>query len=1011
MLRYFVQHRLAANVLMCAMLIMGVMGMQKMPTQLMPDVSVPFVELNASWNGIPAQLVASEIITPLSELIKQNADVTQIYADASDGHAWLGVEFKLSSDMEKELSELQKTVNSFDWPNEVTVPQAQQVEFREQVGMVILAMPGDINSLRSIAQQAKDELIARGLAMVNIQGLPGSDVHWRPELSTWLNMNVQPNELLGSLRQQGSQLGAGVSQNQTLIAGDKVDSARELYNFTIGNQSIAQLHPFNDLSDRPAVLIVDGNPAVILEISRSDNLGTVEAGNIIKAWQADFSAQHGDNIYVSSFADTADFVQGHLDLLTSNALLGLVLVLLTLFVLLNSRVAFWTAAGIPVAIIGTLGLLYAFGGSLNILSIFALLIALGIVVDDAIVVSEETLTLKESGMSAADAAVAGVKRMFMPVTAAALTSVAAFSPLLFLPGIFGEMLKPVPMVIICVLIASLFECFFILPGHLHHSLAKRDSKKPSKMRLKVDQTFDALRENHFKKFITWLTEHRFITLAFAVGMFAISITMVVLDVVKFSPELEVEFNVVSMRVNFDERTRDDEQIAYSKSVLDAIKQLDAEHGFMKQHIYVQDVESHSTQVYVELVDRNSREFDNAQVAKMWKELIAPSASVTNLRSSEDSSQSVRGGNTDVKQIAYRLSAERIELLQAAVSDLKQQLSTVPYLTDVNDSFPAKSLQLNFKANALAVELGMNDQYLAMQTANWLQNQEVLTFARDSDTSKLKIGIADADKQRLSVMESLPIKAPTGEWYTLGQLTVQERNIAITSFSISDGQVTATVNAMIDHPTLEVSDVSGEIYQTYVQPVSDRYGLSAEATGSESALKEIMDAMMYAVPIALFLIYLVLAWVFESWFWPMAVVSAIPFAITGAIFGHWLLGFDFTMMSILGLFGVAGIVVNDSIILIDRYRQLLEQGHEKYQAIVMAACQRFRAVLLTTITTVIGLVPILFEQSIEAQIVKTMAIALAFGLTYGTFVVLIITPAFMTFVRTKRFEQTSAAQAI
>ncbi|BCE02330.1 efflux RND transporter permease subunit [Marinicellulosiphila megalodicopiae] len=1007
MLSYFVRHRLAANILMVFMLVAGIIAMQKTPITLMPDVSVPYASLNVEYEGVSAEIIANDIVYPLTQSIKQSVGVESVKAYVSNGNLYLGVQFLLSAKMDKAVPDVQKIINQFDWPVGVDVPNIVQEVILEPVGLIILSVDGSLNSLREIALDAKQSLIASGLADVEIWGLSGTDIYWRPKLQTWMDLNQDPVQISQLLAGQISRSSAGISGRQSLMVGEVVEGGQNLSQLTIGQTPINLLHELEDLSAQDASLNVNGNPAVILNIVRSASMGTIESGQRIDKWVDAYKAQHGSVIYISSFSDTAKFVQGHLDLLTNNALFGLILVLLTLFILLNSRVAFWTAAGIPVAIFATLGLLYVIDGNLNIFSIFALLIALGIVVDDAIVISEETLTLKKSGMNAPDAAIHGVRRMFAPVMAAALTSIAAFSPLLFLPGAFGELLKPVPLVIICVLVASLFECFFVLPGHLNHSLAKSNNKKESKLRIKVDNAFSRLRDGIFRSFVQLVSQNRGVTILAACSLLLISFIMVKTDVVKFNPDMDVEFNNASLTVSFYDETTEQQQKDYAAYLIQTLKQVELDYpNLIKQHIYSQEIYNKKLEVYIELLDIDDRDqqWKNAQVMDYWKSLIKSNEIVKEIKSSEDAPEDRGGSNTSL--ISFQFQSNNLINLKAAVAQTKEKLNEVAYLTDVNDDFRSGSMELKVKANALARQLGMTDQYIMTQASKWLSPKKVVDLSRQESKSSFYVGVDRDESWGLEQINRLPITSLNGDIYTLEQLTEQSRQITINGFSINDGQISARVSARISDESLKVSDVSSALLQTIVNPIKTQFGLNAEISGGAKSVQELIDALMVAIPAALLLIFLILAWVFQSWLWPIAVVVAIPFSMTGAVFGHWLMGADFTFLSVLGLFGVAGIVVNDSIILIDRFRQLLEKGMDKIEAIVEASCQRFRAVLLTSVTTVIGLVPILFETSIQAQIVKTMAISLAFGLLYGTIVVLVITPCVVSFMRVKHITEAS-----
>lgn len=528
------------------------------------------------------------------------------------------------------------------------------------------------------------------------------------------------------------------------------------------------------------------------------------------------------------------------------------------------------------------------------------------------------------------------------------------------------------------------------------------------MRLKIDGAFDRLRDGHFKNFITWITTHRSITIVFACSLLAISAMMVNTGIVKFNPDMDIEFNNVELRVRFHDDISEEEQKEYGQHLSSTLTSLKEEHpSLMKQHIFVQDTDRGFIYVYLDLVEKDVRipDFSNAQMIEHWKSLIKPNEIVREITSSSDSNSE---SSSSTNFVSFRVQSDKMSNLRSAVSDIKQALAEETYLSDITDNFRERTFQINVKANPLAESLGMNDQYLSAQSAQWLNTLKLMDISRGVTKSAINIGIDQDERKELDLINRLPITAPDGSIYTLAQLTEQERDVTIAGFRIFNGQISADVYARITDENLKVTDVSDSLIRRVITPIMVRHNVTSELAGSGNDIEEVIDAMKTAIPIAIGLIYLILAWIFQSWVWPMAVVAAIPFAMTGSIFGHWVMGADFTFLSILGLFGVAGIVVNDSIILIDRFRQLLEQGMAKHEAIVATACQRFRAVLLTSITTVIGLVPILFETSVQAQIVKTMAISLAFGLLYGTFVVLVLTPCLMSFVRAKKTKKEQLA---
>ena len=366
-------------------------------------------------------------------MLRQPAAVKNVYAEAYSGGAWLGIEFTLNADIDKAMQQAQTSIDQFTWPSSVSTPNLVQEQLIEPLGWVFVSQAGDVNSLRSIAEQAKQQLTAAGIAQVEVQGLPETDLHWKPSMQTWLALQQAPTAIKQQMLADNQLYSIGSFRGQSLQAGSDAINSQQIGSLMINNTPIGLLHPIKDLSQGQVNFRIDGQPAALIALNRASGMGTVEAGDIVKQWIEEFGQQY-PNVYINSFMDPVNLLEGHLDLLIDNALLGLVLVLLTLFVLLNSRVAFWTAAGIPIAIIATFALLYLFADSINLFSIFALLIALGIVVDDAIVVSEQTLTYYQRGYSAQQAAILGAKRMLSPVLAAALTSIAAFRHCFFYPA-------------------------------------------------------------------------------------------------------------------------------------------------------------------------------------------------------------------------------------------------------------------------------------------------------------------------------------------------------------------------------------------------------------------------------------------------------------------------------------------------------------------------------------------------------------------------------------------------
>ncbi|MBM7036815.1 efflux RND transporter permease subunit [Vibrio ulleungensis] len=1000
MINYFVKHRLAANIFMVALLVMGMVSVFRMPTKLLPDVQFPFMSFSIEWEGATSEIVLNDVAKELGKELKQIQGIKTVYATAYDDGMWMGAVASLNANLEEVKKDFQDALDNYDWPTDVDTPTLTVAQNNEPVGMVVLTMPGDINNLRTIVDNAVDDLNDLGLTDITVQGFPDTDILWKPTLDTWLSLYTTPQALSVDLQQKTSRTGIGSTSTQSLEIGVSADRTAQINQLLFVNTPIYKLQPIEDLASGRGSFFYGEQPAIVLDIRRTAELGTLQAGELITQWQQEFTESMPESIQVYPYLFAVDLFEGHVDLLLENAYLGLILVLVSLLVLLNGRVAFWTAAGIPVALIGAFALIFYFDGNLTMFSIFALLIALGIVVDDAIVVSEQTLTNVDKGMEPEEAASQAASRMVAPITAASLTTIAAFAPLLFLPGAFGEIVRPIPLVMICVLAASLFECFFILPNHLNHSLAKNSGKTPSKFRTKIDSGFIWIREKLFRRFITWVVTHRKITISAALGLLVITGSLVLGNHVKINAELEIEGNELELTMTFYPDTSEESILIAANQAIETLEKIDAEQGpLLMDHLSERSVRGNRIKVYALLHDRNVRSLSNQQLAKVWVDALPANSDVDTVVTSADADSEGRGG-INAKQVGFRIQGDNVDDLVNGLSDMRNEMSKLDYLDGLSDNIPRQIYRVTLEANVLAKEMGMDDNYLRSQVSSWLSDQSIVKVSRADSMSEFFIGVDDDDSRRLDFIERLPVLSPDGVYHSLGQLAEKTYKVTPENIKLENGIISLNLAAQLVDETLDINQVQREVQASIIEPIAAKYGLITKRSESNQELEEFTDALWFATPVALLLIYLTLAWVFQSWIWPVAVVVAIPFAITGAVLGHYIMGYDLTIMSALGLFGLAGIVVNDSIILIDRFRQLLDEMSDVREAVIEAACQRFRAVLLTTITTMVGLIPLLFESSVEAQIIKTMAISLVFGLAYGTVVVLVITPSLMTLVRRK-----------
>ena len=1001
-LAYFTQHRVAANLIMILVIIGGLVSLNRLHTQLMPDITIPVISINTTWTEASAESVEASLTTPLENALRNLDDVEEVFSWSAQGNSNIVLRYRLDADMDDALAEANNFMSGYrGLPEGAEQPKVKLEQNKEGVFSILVATNGPVTELRPVVQQFKNELLARGIAEVDVRGFPEEEIRVETDMLDLYSNNASIDQLAAHIAQSnqnnhGGRLNTDVNQ-MSLTTDSKVERAPAISNITLNNQqplsSIANVS--RQTKDGTRHYVLEGKAVVRLLIYRSPQVDSLQTSDILYQWLDDVRPTLPAGIDIVVWWNMAEVVKGNLDMLLSNGLAGLLLVVCILFLFLNRHVAWWSAVGIPVSIAGTFMFLYGTGGTINFLSVFAFLMALGIIVDDAIVVGEETVTQMEKGKPANEAALIGAKRMFGPIMASSLTTVAAFMPLLFLPGPFGEMLRPVPIIIIAVIIASLIECFLILPGHLNHGLGKR-TKERSGFRKAMDKGFERFREKMYRPFVTAAIKNRGISVLLAVAMCALAYALPISGVVPFSPDIDVEDNMVTAWISFHEGTSETVVETYSAQLREALDQTEQEYHsdtkIVTQVYEIYSADEGFTQIQAKLVNRDDRTMSNADFLKAWGAKINSGPDVARISTNEDES-SVSGGST----LSFFLAGRNLDELKAGAEALKLRLEDYANLSDITDDLPQGGDEIVFSLTAAGQQMGLTERAIASQLRQALLGTQAQSFSENDATINVHIRLPKNAFSNTAQLQDLPIKTPSGAWVRFGDIAEFTTQQGLGTLFHNNGQLGVRVNAVVLDEEADANALSKEIYQAEVEPILKQFGLTGEIQGSAKDIQEMMNNLILAAIAGLVLIYFILVWVFANYSWPLAVMAAIPFGLTGAIFGHWALGLNLTFLSFFGLFGLAGIIINDSIILINRYQELREEGMEVNPAIIEASCQRLRAVLLTSITTVGGLIPLLMSDSIQAQLVQSMAASLAFGISYGTLLVLLVIPCLLTFI--------------
>lgn len=1023
----FANHKVAANLLMLIMLLVGVVALTKLNAQFLPSFEPDYITVRVVWPGASAEDVSKSIITPLEQELRDLDDVKEMKSTSYQSSGIIVLEYNEGTEMGLALDQVKEYVSLVrNLPSDAEEPEITKINFNEDVASVILHSDSSLEELRPLAHQYERELVNRGIAKVEVVGLPEQEIAIEVPAAQVQNLGL-------SLPQIGQRI---VSASQDIPAGTsgKDELARELRSVEQrrsqeGFEDLTILSGRNQAQQQTTLKLADianielrnkpnqveifyqNQNAIILRILRTSQSDTLEAAAILNQWYTDTAPSLPPNVKLAIYDKRYEFVEGRLDILLKNGLGGLILVIAILFIFLNGRVAFWVAIGIPVSFMGTLAVLYVAGGSINMVSMFALIMALGIIVDDAIVVGEDAMTHFVQGENPLRAAEGGARRMFVPVLSSSLTTVSAFLPLMLISGIIGNILFAIPLVIICVIIASLVECFLILPGHLNHSFAKMHrNAKPSALRERLDNGFIHFRDQVFRPWSERAMHNRGITLALALAIFMVSISLISAGRIQTEFFPQPESSTIFGNAKFASGTPPEKVRAFGLELEQALMRANAElkgdrdlvlHAVVRLNQATFDGGNNFnrgeqyTSIHVELLAPDDRAVRNPEIIDAWKRQLALPDGIEQL-----SISSPRGGPPG-KDIDLFLSGQDSQTLKQAGEVIMEKLKSYQGVRDIQDDIPYGKNQYLYSLSPLGEALGMNVSEIGRQLRAGFDGQLLQVFYDSDDEIEVRIVLPDGERNLADSLENFPIITPAGGATPLSNVVELSHRKGLELVRHTDGKsglrVTAAVNSAVNNANL----ITAELQESFLPEVSARFGVDIALKGRAEEQAETMGDMLLGAGIGLTMIFIILAWVFGSYSWPFGVILAIPLGLSGAILGHWLLGLNLTLLSWFGFFGLSGIVINDAIILVTFYRELRQQGMTIHEAIVEAACLRLRAVLLTSLTTIAGLLPLLFETSIQAQFLIPMAVSISFGLAYGTILILFVIPALISLIEEVR----------
>ena len=1014
----FAQHPVAANLLMAVMIILGAFSLTQLNKQFFPNFALDYITVRVVWPGASAEDVERSITVPLEQALRTLDGAKEMTSTSTRGLSAIVIEYEEDTDMGVALDEVKQFVSNIrNLPSDAEDPIVTKIARYEAVATVILTADSELEELRPLAYRFERELLDAGIARVEFGGMPEQEIAIEVSAKQIQQLGLSLNQIGDLVINQSQDIPAGtVAESEAAREVRGLQRKRDVQAFstldllTTASGRKLTLDDIAEIKRRPkenqVEIFYQGKPAILMNLQRTETTDALVSAEIMQQWLLKTRDTLPPTVDLVVFDEKYSLIQQRINLLVKNGISGLVLVLAILYIFLNGRVAFWVAVGIPTSFLGALAVLYFFGGSINMISLFALIMTLGIIVDDAIVVGEDAMTHYQYGENSLMAAEGGAMRMLAPVMSSSLTTVAAFLPLMMVTGIIGSILFDIPFVVVCVIIASLIESFLILPGHLRHSFHRNHHKKNGALRQKLEDGFKKFRDVYFRPVMKPAIDHRFTTLTIAICSLVLAIALLVFGQVKFQFFPQPESTVVIASVKFAAGTPPEQVRAFADQMEQRLYQTDqalSEQGsLITAALLRMNTASfdggrnyqNGTQyamLQVELLQPDERSVRNTTLIEAWESRLDLPAGVEQL-----SISSPRGGPPGRDLDIFLSGADAITLKHAA-EDLAEAMKKYDGLSNILDDLPYGRQQYIFELTPLAQSAGLSIAEVGRQLRAALDGQLLQIFYDTYEEIEVRIMLPAQERKFQGVLETLPIITPSGERLLLGNVVELRSQQGLELLRHTDAKLGVHVTAEVDAKKTNANEVLDDLQASVIPGIVNDYGLQVSYKGKAEEERETSSDMKQGGMLALVMIYIILAWVFASYSWPLAVMMVIPFGICGAIFGHWLLGIDLTILSQFGMFGLSGIVINDSIILVTFYKQLRAKGMAIRDALVEAACLRLRAVMLTSLTTIAGLTPLLFETSLQAQFLIPMAVSISFGLGFATLLVLFVVPVLLSYI--------------
>ncbi len=1022
-IKWMAGNHVAANLLMMLFIVGGLVLGITIKQEVFPEVTLDSVRISVTYPGAGPDEVEEGIILQIEENISGIDGLKEIKSLAVEGNGLVTAIVEDGVDTDRFLQDVKAEVDRIiTFPEDSEKPVITKVLNRREVASLVVYGNVPEKTLREQAEAMRDDLLELDeVTQADLGGVRPYEISIEITEANLRRYNLTLEQIAQTVRVASLDLPGGsikaeggeilIRTKERKYYGDGYGDIIILANqdgSTVKLKDIANIRDEFEETDQYARF--NGMPASMVSVYRVGDQKPTEISKIVHDYAIKKQQEIPESLHVEVWNDTSELLDSRMNLLIRNAVLGLVLVFFILSLFLQIRLALWVMLGIPISFLGAMLFMPALDVSINMISLFAFIMALGIVVDDAIVVGENIFEHRQRGKKYLQAAIDGAREVAVPVTFSILTSVAAFMPLVFVTGALGKFIKVIPLVAISILLVSLIESLFVLPAHLSLGKAQKETGKISRaerMRNYFVSSLQRFVKGPYRRLLISNLEYRYVAFASAIVILLLAVGIVGGGVVKFRFMPIVDGDLITAKLTMPRGTPVSETAEVHDYIAETAKKVvenyDEERGadvssFRQLYSVVggtirgggpaggsSSSGAHLSNIALLLKPSEERRYPADAIADKWRTEVGDIAGIDSLIFESNLIQ--LGANIDVS-----LAHDNFDILVESSRQLKEELAEYPGVSDIADTYPLGKKELKIRLKPAGRTMGITEQELGRQIRGAFYGAEALRLQRSRNEVKVMVRYPEEDRKSLWNFESMRIRTPDGGKIPLHEAAFVEEGRGYSQINRTDRKRVINVTATVDSTVANAEEILADLQKTTIAKLKQDYpGFTYNLEGEDKERRESLGSMRQGFILALLVIYALLAIPFRSYSQPFLIMTAIPFGVVGAIAGHLIMGFDLSMLSLFGIVALSGVVVNDSLLLIDQINNNRRQGMEREEAVIEGGMRRFRPILLTSLTTFFGLMPMILEKSVQAQFLIPMAISLGFGIMFATGITLILIP--------------------